>query len=134
MNIDLISLVKEALAHAGCMEKLDEELDPHAAVELNFVEVPTIRIEAVDDAVVLSCCLSEYMASLRDCPTTLILDTVAPKAPWARHHTISLLEDGGDLHLTAVIADQYLKDGEGFSQSIDGFYERTRLLCEAIRA
>ncbi|VVD76702.1 hypothetical protein [Pandoraea fibrosis] len=133
MTVDLISLIKAALTHTGCMEKLTEELDPHAAIELNFMEAPTIRIEAVDDSVVLSCQLSEYIANLRNCPTTVILDTVAPKAPWARHHTVSLLEDSGDLYLTAVVADQYLQDGEVFSQSIDGFYERTRLLCEAAR-
>ena len=133
MNFDLISLIKEALTQANCIDKLTEELDPHSAVELNFNEVPTICIEAVDDAVVLSCCLSEQVVNLRNCPTTVILDLVAPKALWARHHTVSLLEDNGDLYLTAVVADSHLRGGREFSQSLDGFYERARQLCEVAR-
>jgi len=134
MNIDLIALIKDALVHAGCGDMPTQDLNPHAAIELEFLSIPKITIEkSEDEAVVLHSCLSDHADRLRTCTTSRLVDTVARKAPWARHHTISLLEDDGELYLTAVVGEHCLRDGAGFSRALDGFYERVHMLCEMAR-
>lgn len=134
MNIDIISLVKDALAHSGCENKFPQDLDPHAGIHLNFASTPAISIENVEDSVVLHCCLAEYAAALCSCPVSAVLETVAERAPWAKNHTVSLLDEGGELYLTAVVAEPHLRDGETFAAAIDGFYERIARLREVIQA
>jgi|GEM_PF-2058953 len=132
MTIDLIALINAAFTHTGCADKVSRDLDQHAAVELQFQSIPNILIEKTHDgAVVLYCCLSGQAQAMRAGTPSQILDIVAPKAPWARQHSVSLLTDDGELYLTAVVADHCLRDGEGFSVALDGFYERVHHLCEA---
>lgn len=127
----IISLVHAALAYAGRDEALMAELDQHAAVELSFPNIPNIVIEKSDDEdIVLYCNLNQNADALRDMSASHILALVATKAPWARNHCVSLLDEQGDLYLTAVVANQCLQDGEGFSTAIDGFYQRVCGLCK----
>lgn len=126
----IVSLVQAAFEHVGRSDSPAHTLDQHAPIEIQFDKAPNIVIEkAENDDVVFYSDLNEPPFRLAAGNTSETLGIVSLKAPWARYHTVSLLEDDGRLYLTAIIADTCLRDGAGFSSAIEGFYQRVCALC-----
>lgn len=132
MHIDLISLVKDALVHARCSDRLTEELDPHAPVELHFGSSLMMRVGQADDgAVELLAQLSEEPGVPSNFAGVAVVEALAQPASWAAHGCVSLLEMDGFLHLHAIVRPELLRDGEGLSSALAGFYDRLLLVHEA---
>ncbi|GAB1846721.1 hypothetical protein MyNCGM683_15540 [Achromobacter xylosoxidans] len=132
MNIDLIQLIKSALIHARCGDRLTEELDPHAPIELHFGSAPIMRVARTDDdAVQLLSRLSEQPGIPGGCNAIGLLEALSAPAPWASHHGLSLLDMDGYLCLQAIVDAQFLQDGEAFSVALAAFYDRLVVIHRA---
>lgn len=126
----IVSLVQAAFEHVGRSDAPASELDRHAPIEIQFEKAPSICIEKSDnDDVVFYSNLSESAFGLAARNTSETLGIVSQKAAWARYHAVSLLDDDGELYLTAIVADTCLRDGAGFSSAMEGFYQRVCALC-----
>ena len=134
MHIDFIALVKDTLKHLHCEDRLADELDPHAPVELHFNSLPTIKIEQVEDSAIrLSCQLSETMGLPSGCAAGALIETVAKPADWAEHQCVSLLEVDGSLSLQATAAKSLVQDAAQFSFAVAGFYDRASEAMKTLR-
>ncbi|CUR68108.1 MULTISPECIES: hypothetical protein [Pseudomonadota] len=134
MHIDLINLVKEALTHAHCSDRLTEELDPHAPIELHFGSSLMMRVAKTEDdsAVQILARLSDQPGVPGSCSGIDVIEALAEPAPWASHGCISLLDVDGLLHLQAIVAPALVRDGEGFSSALAAFYDRLLVIHQAL--
>lgn len=134
MPINLVELIQDTLSQVKDSRRIIEDLDPHAPIELHFGNTPPIRVTHLpDDEIQLIARLSEQTGLPASANTTAIIEIVSAPAAWATHDCISLLEIDGDLHLHAIVKNHYLANGDLFSVSLAGFYDRLFDICQAIK-
>ncbi len=134
MPVNLVELIQDTLSHVKDSHRIIEDLDPHAPVELHFGNTPVIRVTQLeDDEIQLISRLTLHEGLPASANTLAIIEIASAPAAWATHGCISLLDIGGQLHLHAIVAKPYLADGNMFSVSLAGFYDRLYDICQAMK-
>lgn len=132
MNIDLPSLVNQALLALGCDPALIADLDGHSTITLDFDQMPSLLIARMDDQVWLWSRVAEYSEPvLAHKASDILLELMRSDDSLLGGHP-SLCEGDGYLELRAILAPAALESGERFGEALSLFFERLSNMTKLI--
>ena len=132
MNLDIVSVVRDALFEIGCADKVDDGLNPHSPIHINFRDGSEIRIDASDDIVTLIAPMPPVSEPILQNVATQLLTFVMrePSALFTPNRPVLLWYES-HLSLEATLATN-ARAMPAFRYALEQFFEETRALMQII--
>lgn len=131
MDIDIATLVREALRTGGCDDSLLNNFDSHSTILLEFEGMPGILISVVDKQVVLWSQLCEYdghvLTQVADKLLMLLIEPV-------KYSVTGQLQIGIEDNMTVLkcVLDEDCLNETLFGDALETFYLNLRKYCEVL--
>ncbi|QJU42324.1 SPI-1 type III secretion system chaperone SpaK [Serratia marcescens] len=122
MNVDIKSLVSDALLEQGCDESLLNDFDGHSTIALEFTERPDLLISEQDDGVWLWSRIAEDNQSVLGQRGGELLFALMEGCTFTPGGQLQLTIDDGYIFLRGLVKDEYLKNGQQFSAALEEFF------------
>lgn len=131
--VDIAQLVCAALEESGCEQSHIDKLDSHSTIALDLHDLPSIHVSLQDDNDVwLWSLLGEHSEVLLDQRGSELLKALLQGCHFTRSGQLQLTVQDGELVLKALVHPNYLKDGHGFSEALNGFFDELDRFCGSL--
>lgn len=122
MNIDIVSLVREALVESGCDESLLDDFDAHSTISLDFEKSPSLLISMVDDNVWIWSKICEAHETILRHSASTILEKIMGGCRFSMTGQLQLTQNDGYLELRGMVHPDYLESSQRFADALDEFF------------
>lgn len=130
---DIAQLVCDALKESGCEQSITDTLDSHSTIALDLLDLPSINVSVQDDEDVwLWSLLGEHSEILLTQRGSELLQVLLQGCHFARSGQLQLAVQEGELVLKALVHPNYLKDGQFFSEALNGFFDELDRFCGSL--
>lgn len=131
--VDIAQLVCAALKESGCEKSYIDQLDSHSTIALQLHDLPSIHISVQDENDVwLWSLLGEQSEVLLDQRGSELLRALLQGCHFARSGQLQLGVQDGELVLKALVHQNHLQDGHGFSEALNGFFDELDRFCGSL--
>ncbi|STQ90219.1 InvB/SpaK family type III secretion system chaperone [Iodobacter fluviatilis] len=131
--VDISTLVRDALKENGCEQMLQGDLDSHSTIALDLHRLPSIYITNKDGEVWLWSQLIEHNDNVFDQCSTRLLNVLMQGCSFVRGEQLQLAVNDGYLELRGLLQANSLRDGQSFSEALDGYLELLERFVEAVQ-
>lgn len=131
--LDIADLVKSALVEVGCDPSLIGTLDGHSTIVLDFHDLPSIYITAMDEGVWIWSRIVDYHEAVLNNRAANILRELMKPSDYILNGFSSLCEGERELEFKVLVKEHYLSEGRLFAKALNGFFDRVESLCAVIK-
>lgn len=131
-NLDLASLLKEALVIGGCTDQQVGSFDAHSTIELELENLPSVYIGIVDEELWLWSTLIEASDMLLAHRSEGLLRFLMQGFAFARTEQMQLTDSDGMLSVRVLLADAAFASAEAFSDTLEGYVAALMTLFELV--
>ncbi|ROM93865.1 Invasion protein B family [Pseudomonas brassicacearum] len=132
-NIDIASLLREALTLSGCSDKQIGTFDGHSTIELELTSLPAINIGVVDNDLWFWSGLIETGDMLLAHRSEDLLRFLMRGCAFARTEQMQLVETNGMLEVRVMLADSACADAASLADTVDAYLTALTSLCDLVR-
>ncbi|AZC51699.1 Type III secretion system protein BsaR [Pseudomonas chlororaphis subsp. piscium] len=132
-NIDIASLLRDALTHSGCSDQQIGTFDGHSTIELEMAELPSINIGIIDDGLWFWSSLIEISDMLLAHRSEELLRFLMGGFAFARTEQMQLVEASGMLEVRVMLADSAYVSAEALADAVEAYLAALTTLCELVR-
>jgi hypothetical protein len=131
MNVDMLSLLKDALREMGNESLIAPGLDAHSTIALDFENAPSIFVDQIDDEVWFSGKFAVHDA-LWAANAEAILECVSQQSDFIASRAPAIFKTDGAADMYALVHSHFLEDTHGFLHALQGFHQRLQSLAEIL--
>ncbi|WP_338806801.1 Invasion protein B family [Pseudomonas chlororaphis] len=131
-NIDIASLLREALIHAGCSDQQIGSFDGHSTIELEMANLPSINIGVVDEGLWFWSTVTESGDMLLAHRSQELLRFTMEGFEFARTGQLQLVEINGMLEVRVMLADSACESAESLADAIESYLVALTALCDIV--
>jgi hypothetical protein len=129
----LAQLVRDALAHSGCTDQQIGSFDGHSTIELEFTNLPSLNIAALDSGVWFWSPITELTPSSRGHYADALLTFLMQGFSGARTEQMQLNDIDGVLEVRVLLSDEATSSAEQLADTIEAYIERLDALRDLLR-
>ena len=133
MNIDIVSLVRDALVESGCDESLLDDFDAYSTISLDFEKSPSLLISMVDDNVWIWSKICEAHEIILHHSASTILEKIMGGCQFSMTGQLQLTQNDGYLELRGMVHPDYLESSQRFADALDEFFNHQEDFLGLIR-
>ncbi|CNF34768.1 hypothetical protein [Yersinia kristensenii] len=133
MYLDIVALIRGALAESGCDESLLGNFDGHSTIALDFDGYPSILISVVDEHIWIWSHLCENVPSVLRHKFADILEYMMQGCRFALTGQLQLNANEGVIELKGMVHPDYLQSSSRFAETLDEFFTHQGELLRILR-
>ncbi|WP_258089431.1 InvB/SpaK family type III secretion system chaperone [Serratia liquefaciens] len=122
MNVDIESLVREALLEQGCDENMLGEFDGHTTIALEFTQRPALLISRLDDDIWIWSRIAEDNNSVLTQRASELLFALMDGCAFSANGQLQLATEDGYILLRGLVGTAYLQSSQQFSAALEEFF------------
>ncbi|AZC90118.1 Invasion protein B family [Pseudomonas carnis] len=120
-NLDIATLLKDALNHSGCSEQQIGSFDGHSTIELEMENLPSLKIGIVDDGLWFWSTLVETGDVLLAHRSEDLLRFLMKGFDSSRTGQLQLVEVDGMLEMRAMLSESVYASPESLADGIEAY-------------
>ncbi|TKK37729.1 Invasion protein B family [Pseudomonas fluorescens] len=131
-NIDIASLLREALAYSGCTDQQIGSFDGHSTIELEMNSLPSINIRVMEEGLWFWSPLIEASDMLLAHRSEDLLRFLMEGFTFSRTEQLQLVNTDGTLEVRVLMADSTHVSAESLADAIEAYLEALTTLCDIV--